>query len=219
MTMDWEIVFEHRDALLNGVEMTIFLAVATMAFALPLGLLVAQARMSCHVFLRMPATIYVEIFRSTPLVLQIYWAFYVMPVALGIRLDAVSTALLGLTLNVTAYNCETFRAGLVSIRRGQTNAALALGMTGFQAFRIVILPQAVRRVLPALASTWISLFKDTSLVSVISVADLAYTSMHLRSQTFRVFEFLSVMAGLYWLMGYPQAKVVDWLYKKYRVTE
>ena len=83
----------------------------------------------------------------------------------------------------------------------------------------VILPQAVRRVLPVLASTWVSLFKDTSLVSVISVGDLAFESMRVRSQTFRVLEMLTTMAVIYWMLGYPQAKLVDWINNRYRVSE
>ena len=84
-------------------------------------------------------------------------------------------------------------------------------MSRWQAMREVVLPQAVRRVLPVLASTWVSLFKDTSLVSVIAVGELAYTAMRIRSQTFRVLEMLTAMAAIYWALGYPQAKLVDWL--------
>jgi ABC-type amino acid transport system permease subunit len=83
----------------------------------------------------------------------------------------------------------------------------------------VILPQAVRRILPVLASTWVSLFKDTSLVSVIAVGELAYTSMQIRSQTFRILEMLTAMAVIYWCLGYPQAKLVDWIHRKYGVKE
>ena len=88
-------------------------------------------------------------------------------------------------------------------------------MSRAQAMREVVLPQAVRRVLPVLASTWVSLFKDTSLVSVIAVGELAYTAMQIRSQTFRVLEMLTAMAAIYWALGYPQAKLVDWLNRKY----
>jgi polar amino acid transport system permease protein len=92
-------------------------------------------------------------------------------------------------------------------------------MSRWQAMREVVLPQAVRRVLPVLASTWVSLFKDTSLVSVIAVGELAYTAMRIRSQTFRVLEMLTAMAAIYWALGYPQAKLVDWLNRKYGINE
>jgi ABC-type amino acid transport system permease subunit len=98
-------------------------------------------------------------------------------------------------------------------------AAIAMGMSRWQAMRTVVMPQAWRRVLPILASTWVSLFKDTSLVSVIAVGELAHVALQIRSQTFRVLEMLTAMAAIYWLMGYPQAKMVDWIHKKFEVRE
>lgn len=219
MNLDWSVVWDARWLLLNGAGVTIALAVATMLLAVPLGLAVALLRDVPSWPVRALATAYVELFRSTPLILQIYWAFYVMPVVFGITLSPIETALTGLVLNVGAYNAETFRAGIASIRAGQRHAALALGMTRAQAFRVVVLPQAVRRVAPALATTWVSLFKDTSLVSIIAVADLSYVALQLRAQTYRVFEFVTAMAALYWLMGYPQALLVDWLNRRFKVTE
>src|SRR6266436_2042569 len=100
-----------------------------------------------------------------------------------------------------------------------TIAAMALGMTRAQALRRIIVPQALRRILPVLASTWVSLFKDTSLVSVIAVTELAYVAMQIRAQSFRVLEMLTAMAAIYWLLGYPQAKLVDWIQRRYAVTE
>jgi polar amino acid transport system permease protein len=143
----------------------------------------------------------------------------VLPVATGLSFSPITTAIVALSLNVSAYNGETFRAGIASIRQGQSEAAYALGMTRWQATREIVLPQAVRRVLPVLASTWVSLFKDTSLVSVISVGELAYTSMRIRAQTYRVLEMLTAMAAIYWLLGYPQAKLVDWINRRYAVNE
>ncbi len=120
---------------------------------------------------------------------------------------------------MSAYNAETFRAVINSIRKGQMEAGLALGMSRGQAMRQIVLPQAAQRVLPVLASTWISLFKDTSLVSVIGVGELASVSLQLRAQSFRVLETLTGMAGIYWLLGYPQAKLVDWLHRRLGVSE
>jgi len=96
---------------------------------------------------------------------------------------------------------------------------MALGMSRTQALRRVVAPQALRRITPVLASTWVSLFKDTSLVSVIAVTELAYVSMQIRAQTFRVLEMLTAMAVIYWLLGYPQAKLVDWIQRRYAVSE
>ena len=199
--------------------MTVLLTALTMAIALPGGLALALLRMSGIPALSSPATCIVEFFRATPLILQIYWTFYVLPAALDITLSPFGTAVIGLSLNVSAFNSETFRAGIQSIRPGQWNAAFALGMSRPQAFHRIILPQAAVRVLPALASTWVSLFKDTSLVSIIAVSDLSYVALKIRSETYRVLEVLTAMAVLYFLMGYPQAQLAEWLHRRFRTQE
>jgi polar amino acid transport system permease protein len=219
MTLDWSVVWQHRDALVAGTATTFLLTIATMAIAVPCGILVAALRLYAVAPVRVAATAYVELFRNLPLILVVFWAFYVVPILIGVGLSPLATGLAALALNVTAYNAETFRAGINSIRRGQTEAAMALGMSRMQALRRVVLPQAARRILPVLASTWVSLFKDTSLVSVIAVSELAYSSMQIRAQTFRVLEMLTAMAVIYWLLGYPQAKIVDWIQRRYAVTE
>jgi His/Glu/Gln/Arg/opine family amino acid ABC transporter permease subunit len=219
MNFDWSVVGTHRDALAAATGTTVLLTVTTMAIAVPCGIVVASLRLYAWAPLRAIATAYVELFRNLPLILVVYWAFYVLPIATDLRLSPFATSIAALALNVTAYNAETFRAGIGSIRRGQLEAAMALGMSRAQAVRRIVLPQAVRRILPVLASTWVSLFKDTSLVSVIAVTDLAYVAMQIRAQTFRVLEMLTAMAAIYWLLGYPQAKLVDWIQRRWAMTE
>jgi His/Glu/Gln/Arg/opine family amino acid ABC transporter permease subunit len=219
MTFDWTVVWDNLPRLLEGAWMTIWLTVVTMALALPGGLVLALLRLSPLWLVSAPATAFVEFFRATPLILQIYWAYYVLPAYFDVQLSQLSTAIVGLTCNISSFNSETFRAGIVSIRAGQWNAGLALGMSRSEVFIRIILPQAVMRVLPALASTWVSLFKDTSLVSIISVTDLSYMALKVRSETYRILEVLTAMAVLYWLMGYPQAKIVDWIHRRWKVVE
>jgi His/Glu/Gln/Arg/opine family amino acid ABC transporter permease subunit len=219
MNFDWSVVWTHAGELLQGTEITVFLAVVTMMIAIPGGIVLALLRLSGSRILSGASARFTELFRNLPLILVIYAAYYIMPLTLNIALSPIATGLVALSLNVSAYNGETFRAGIASIRKGQGDAALALGMSRWQAMREVVLPQAVRRVLPVLASTWVSLFKDTSLVSVIAVGELAYTAMRIRSQTFRVLEMLTAMAAIYWALGYPQAKLVDWLNRKYEINE
>jgi His/Glu/Gln/Arg/opine family amino acid ABC transporter permease subunit len=216
---DWSVVWDNWDLLLQGAAVTVLLAVCTMALAIPGGLVLALLRMAPWAPVRAGATAFVEVFRSTPVILQVYWVFYVLPTLVDFQASAFATGLIALTLNVSSFNSETFRAGINSIRLGQRNAALALGMSRWQVMRIVVLPQAIQRVLPALASTWVSLFKDTSLVSVIAVSELSYVGLRLRAETYRVLEVLTAMAVLYWLMGYPQAKLVDWIHRRFRVVE
>jgi His/Glu/Gln/Arg/opine family amino acid ABC transporter permease subunit len=219
VTFDWSVVLDNLPLLLQGALVTVALTVATMALAIPGGLLLAALRLSPVAAVRAAATAFVEFFRATPLILQLYWTFYVLPVFLDVRLSAWTTALVGLTCNISAFNSETFRAGITSLPQGQWNAGLALGMSRPQVFFKIVLPQAVMRVLPALASTWVSLFKDTSLVSVIAVADLSYVALRLRAETYRILEVLTAMAALYWLMGYPHAKLVDWIHRRFKVVE
>jgi His/Glu/Gln/Arg/opine family amino acid ABC transporter permease subunit len=219
VTFDWSVVLDNLPLLLRGALVTVALTVATMVLAIPGGLVLAALRLSPMVAVRAAATAFVEFFRATPLILQLYWMFYVLPVLLDIRLSAWTTGLTGLACNISAFNSETFRAGITSIRQGQWNAGLARGMSRPQVFFRIVLPQAVMRVLPALASTWVSLFKDTSLVSVIAVADLSYVALRLRAESYRILEVLTAMAALYWLMGYPQAKLADWVHRRFKVAE
>ncbi|SFN14644.1 amino acid ABC transporter permease [Variovorax sp. OV329] len=219
MQFDWSVVWTHREALLHGAALTVGLTVATMLLAVPGGIVLALMRLSANPLLRNLSLAFVEFFRNLPLILVIYWVFYVLPMAADVQFSPLTTALVALVCNVSAYNAETFRAGINSIRKGQMEAALAMGMSRRQAMFKVVIPQAVRRILPVIASTWISLFKDTSLVSVIAVGELAYSAMQVRAQTFRVLEMLTAMAVIYWLMGYPQAKLVDWIHRRYGVKE
>jgi His/Glu/Gln/Arg/opine family amino acid ABC transporter permease subunit len=219
MTFEWSVVWSSLPRLLDGAWMTIWLTVATMAIAIPGGLLLALLRLSPLRLISGAATAFVEFFRATPLILQIYWVYYVLPAYFDVQMSQLSTAIVGLACNISAFNSETFRSGIVSIRQGQWNAGLALGMPRWEVFLRIVLPQALMRVLPALASTWVSLFKDTSLVSIISVAELSYVSLQLRAETYRILEVLTAMAVLYWLMGYPQAKLVDYIHRRYKVAE
>ena len=219
MNLDWSIVWQSRRLLLEGALVTMLLTALTMLIAVPGGIVLALMRGSRFKPVAWFATGFVELFRNLPLLLLVYWAFYVMPVLTGLALPPFTTGLAALCLNVSAYNSETFRSGINSIRKGQSEAGLALGMSRAEVFLQIVLPQAWRRVLPILASTWVSLFKDTSLVSVIAVGELAHTAMQIRSQSFRVLEMLTAMAAIYWLMGYPQAKIVDWIHRKYGVRE
>jgi polar amino acid transport system permease protein len=219
MNLNWAVLWDYRDAFAYGVLNTVLLTVVTMAVSIPGGLFIMLLRGSRLAPLRIAATVYVETFRATPLILLVYWTFYVLPVLINAYLPPFATGVVALSLIISAYNSETFRAGVNSIRKGQSDAALALGMSRFQVMRKVILPQALRRVLPVFASTWVSLFKDTSLISVIAVAELSYVSLQIRSETFRILEVLTAMAVIYWCLGYPQAKLVDWINRKYGVTE
>ena len=141
MNLDWSVIWVHRAELLEGVGLTILLTVLTMVFAIPGGILLAVMRLSSLGDIVLAATSFVEFFRNLPLILVVYWAFYVMPVLFGIEFSPFGTGLIALCLNVSAYNSETFRAGINSIRRGQFEAGTALGLSRWQ------LPLHLRHVL------------------------------------------------------------------------
>ena len=219
MNFDWGAIWPYRDQLLAGIGVTIVLAVVTMLIAIPLGILVMLMRISGIKPLEWIATVFVEIFRNTPLLLLVYWAYYAVPTITHLPVSALVTGVVALVLNTAAYNSENFRAGVNSIRKGQMEAGLALGMSWGEAMWKIVLPQAIRRIVPVLASSWVSLFKATSLVSAIGVYELAHVALEIRAENYRVLETLTTLALIYWVLAYPQAKLVDWLNRKYGAME
>src|SRR5260370_20298587 len=150
MNFDWTVVWRNAPALAEGTLLTVVLTGLTMAIAIPGGIVLALMRLSSIRAVSAASAGFVEFFRNLPLILVVYWAYYVMPVALDIQFSAFATGLAALSLNVSAYNSETFRAGIQSIRNGQVEAALALGMIRAHTIREIVLPQAVQLVLPVL---------------------------------------------------------------------
>lgn len=216
---DFSVVLDSMPLLLDGVVMTIKLAVVTMAISLVFGFLVALMRMSRFWFLRVPAYVYTEVFRTTPLLIQIIWFFFVMPQTFGINLDIFLVGILALSLNVSAFLAEIYRAGILSVDRGQREAALSTGMTEWLTMRRIILPQALRRVTPLIATIWISLFKDTSLVAIIGIHELMFEGRAVALATYRPVETFTVLAVMYFILAYPQSLVVNWLFERYRVVD
>jgi His/Glu/Gln/Arg/opine family amino acid ABC transporter permease subunit len=166
-----EVLKASLPALLAGARLTIGLTIGTLLLGVPLGLLLALARSSSIPVLPTLAAVYVEVVRGTPLLMQIFVIYFVLPAA-GVSLSPIVAGLTALSLNAAAYCSEIFRAGIESIDSGQREAARALGMSGGQAMRFVILPQTLRRVLPPLTNEAVALLKDSSLVSAVSVSEL-----------------------------------------------
>jgi His/Glu/Gln/Arg/opine family amino acid ABC transporter permease subunit len=174
--------------LAEGMTLTVELTVAAGVLGMLLGLLLAFARLSRHRFLRWPVMAYVTIFRGTPLLLQILFIYFALPPLADIRLDAMPAGILALSLNAGAYLAEIFRAGIESIDRGQMEAARALGMSHGLAMTRVILPQAVKRMIPPVVNELAALAKDTSLVSVIALSEMLYVTQRLGAKYFRPWE-------------------------------
>jgi polar amino acid transport system permease protein len=216
---DFSVVWPVLPTLFSGLLTTIALTVAVTVLAIPIGLLVALARLSRFRALRTVAYVYTELFRSTPLLILILWFYFVPGLVWQINVDPFIGAVAAFAVNNIAFTAEFFRACIASIDRGQREAALATGMTEAAAMRNIVLPQALRRSIPLLASNWISLFKDTSLVAVIGLTDLMYNARALAVQTYRPLEILTVAALMYFVLTYPQALLVDRLFERVRVVE
>lgn len=174
--------------LIQGMKLTIVLTLVSGLIGVCLGLGLALSRISKTPALNIPATIYVTLFRGTPLLLQIFFVFYAVPPLLGIRLSAVASGILALSLNLAAYVAETFRAAIQSIDKGQTEAALALGMNAKQTMQRIILPQTFRRILPPLVNEIAALSKDTSLVSVLAIHETLYETNRIAAAYLRPWE-------------------------------
>jgi polar amino acid transport system permease protein len=213
----FEVVAESLDFLVGGLGLTVGLSLLSMAGSLVLGLLISFARLAPWRPLQALASAYTDFLRGTPLLVQLLWIYYSLPILTGVVFSPFVSAAIALTLNLSVFVSEVYRAGIQSIGRGQHEAALALGMSQWQAMRRVVLPQSIRRVLPPLGSIWVSLFKDTAIVSVIAVPELMYRGKVLSIETYRPVEIYTVVAIIYFLVTYPQARAVDWLFERARV--
>ncbi len=195
--------------------MTAAMAVASLLFGLPLGVCLALARVQPNRLLTTAAAIYVEVMRGTPLLVQILFVYFVLP-GLGVNLSAYASGILALTLNAAAYISEVIRGGILSIDAGQMAAARALGMSDWQAMRRIILPQTFRRVVPPLTNEGISLLKDSSLVSVIGLTELARTGQELASRYASPLTIWPLVALLYLALTFPLARMAEYLERRWR---
>jgi polar amino acid transport system substrate-binding protein len=198
------IVKEYAPILLQSAGITVILAAVSFPIAILLGLLIAVARIYGPVWLARPLGGYVEFLRGTPLMLQLYFMFFFLP-ELGVKIPAFATGILGLAVNYSAYEAEIYRAGLQAIPRGQMEAALSLGMSRAMAIRRIIVPQAVRIVIPPVMNDFIALFKDTSVCSVITIVELTKRYSVLSMSTQATVELMIMTALLYLLMSYPMS--------------
>lgn len=197
-------------ALLKGAKLTVLLTLTIFVLAVLLGLLVALGRLSRYRLIRIPLTAYVELIRSTPGLVQIYYIFYVLPF-FGFTLDAIPAGIAGLSLNYAAYLSEVFRSGIQSVPVTQKEAATTIGLSYFQTLRFVILPQAVRTVLPPIVNYLLMLFKDTSLLSVITIQELLFSGLLLAATTFKHHIILTEIAIIYFCICYPVALLSTYL--------
>src|ERR1700688_3998456 len=200
---DFSFLWGYRGLILFGLGVTIAYTIGTILIGLAIGLVTGLLRLSRNKLLTAPLVAYVEIFRCTPLLVQIIWFYYALPVVLGIDIPATVAATMVLSLYTGAFYAEIVRGGVQSMERGQWDAARAIGLRQLQALRLVILPQAFRRMIPPFMNQSIIQLKNTSLVSTIAVADLLYQGQMITAATYRPLEVYTMVAALYFAVLFP----------------
>ena len=205
MGYQWSFGFlwHYRWLFVTGVEVTLAYTAGTILLGLMLGLVIGVARLSKYRLVNWPLIGFIEAFRCTPILVQIVWFYYALPVILGIQIPAVAAATMVLTFYTGAFYAEIFRGGIVSIERGQWDAARALGLRPWAVMRRVILPQAVKRMVPPFMNQSIIQLKNTSLVSTIAVPDLLYQGQLITADTYRPLETYTVVALVYFALLFP----------------
>lgn len=194
---DFAPVLANSGFLAEGLLNTLKITGTALGFGLPLGLGLALLRLSKHSFLSLPAGFVIEFFRTTPPLVQLFWFFFALPILVNVEMTPFVAAALTFSIQSAAFFAEVFRGGIVSIDRGQWEAARAIGMTHGQAMRRIILPQAVKRMIPAFTERSIELMKTTTLVATVSYADLLFQANELAQKTFRPLEVFTVTALIY----------------------
>jgi polar amino acid transport system permease protein len=211
---DFSFLWAYRGLILWGLGITVIYTIGTIALGLLIGLATGLLRLSRSKFVTLPLIAYVEIFRCTPLLVQIIWFYYAFPVLIGVDIPAAVAATLVLSLYTGAFYAEIVRGGVNSIERGQWDAALALGLRRLQLLRLVILPQAVRRMIPPFMNQSIIQLKNTSLVSTIAVADLLYQGQMITAATYRPLEVYTMVALLYFAVLFPLTLAAQWVERR-----
>jgi His/Glu/Gln/Arg/opine family amino acid ABC transporter permease subunit len=186
---------------------TLRLAIPAIVMGFVLGIFVGLARLARARAISLPATLYVEFFRGVPLVMVIFWIWFIVPQLLRVPIPEYGVALTAFVIFEAAYFGEIIRAGIQSVPRGQVEAATALGLTRAQTMRSVVLPQAIRNMVPSLVTQMIVLFKDTSLASIIGYVDLTKAAQIVNNREIRPFELYLFIAVVYWVCTYSMSRV------------
>ncbi len=215
---DFRGALDYLPDLLRGALVSVELTVSVMILSLVFGLVVALARLARLRALRVAATFYVEVVRGTPCMLQLFYIYFVLP-AFGINIPPFTAGVVGLTVNYSAYLSEVYRAGIQAVARGQVEAALALGMSRRLTMRLVILPQALRIVVPPLGNYFISLFKDTALASTITVKELIFSGQIIAATNFQYFAIFTIAGAIYLALSYPGSLGVQYLERRMRIGQ
>jgi polar amino acid transport system permease protein len=205
---DFSFLEGSAGALLEGLKVTVELALAANAMGLVFGFLLCLLVMSRWKAVRIPAQLFIEFFRCTPALLQIVWFFYCIPMMVDFFIDPIAMGVLALGLNLTAFNAEAYRAGVQAVPREHLDACVALGLKPWQRTLFVVLPQALRSALPVLMTNGIGTLQQSALVAIVAVADLMYVAKNLATEAYRPLETYSLVALIYFALSLPISRLV-----------
>ena len=219
MEFDFSLIAHSFPLLLRGAGLTLEITALAVGLGLLIGLIASLAQLAKTPFLRLPAKIYVDFIRGTPLLIQIFIIYFALPNIIGHRVDPFVAAVTACSLNSGAYIAEIFRGGIQSISQGQYRAGLSLGMTHAQTMRYIVLPQAFKRIIPPLGNEFIAMLKDSSLVSVIGFEELTRSGQLIIAETYGTLEIWSCVAIVYLVLTLTISRLVAMLEKRYRKTD
>lgn len=216
--MNFSFLKDYYGFFLEGTKITLFLSLFTIIFGIIFGMIFALMRISHNVVLKSIASIYIEFIRGTPVLVQLCIVYYGLPI-LGINFPEIMAGIIALSINSSAYVAEIIRAGIQAVDKGQMEAAKSLGLTYSMAMKNIILPQAIKNILPALGNEFITIIKESSIVSIIGIHDLMYNTDTVRGNTFKPFEPLIISATIYFILTFSLSKILSVFERRLRTSD
>lgn len=217
MDFNWSLIGQSIPLLLKGAVITIEITLLSVGVGFLLGLIVSLLNMSRFKAVQWLAKVYVNVFRGTPLLVQIFFIYFAIPIVTGVKLNPFIAAVLACSLNSGAYVSEIFRAGIASIDKGQMEAGRSLGLSWAQTMRYIIMPQAFKAIIPPLGNEFIAMLKDTSLVSVIGFEELTRQGQLIIARTYASFEIWGTVAVLYLIMTLSISRLIAYLERRFKL--
>ena len=215
---DFSVIWQNYNLLLLGLVNTLKVTIVALSFGIPIGLVLALLRLSSNRWVSMLTGLFIEFFRSTPPLAQLFWIFFALPIIIDVEIDPYMASVLTFSIQSSAFFAEVFRAGIISMEIGQWEAGYAIGMKRVQVLKRVILPQAVKRMIPAFLERIIELMKTTTLVSTISYSDLLFQANAISQLTYRPLEVFTVAAAMYFMVLFPTSVAVRRLERRLAVS-
>lgn len=224
MNLDFSFMADSMPYFINGIKWTILMSFISVFFGVLFGALLCFMKRSnlriwkIYIF-RVIATAYIEIIRGTPMLLQVMIAYVAFDQLLGINVEALTAGIIAVSLNSAAYVSEIIRGGIDAVDKGQLEAARSLGMTQVKAMRLIIIPQAVKNILPAIGNEFVTVIKESSIASSIGVGELIYAANVVRGNTYRGLEPLIIAAAFYFVITFSLGRLLNWVERRMKVSD